>query len=229
MQLLQWEHLHHVEVMRVHDPRAGLQEFQSGASGELRMEPLSAIFDITTAGGDDLGRANAVVQCPQAAAMSATHEIDDLALLAGEMTGDGKNSPDVSFDVSFVEFMVETEIHQHGFAGLHCPVQEMIIVELLEDSPARNRAGLEYWPHGNPVRAGSQCCFDGSAFNLAVSASGSDRGHRRAETCIGIRGAFFMSAISAGLLSARKFCSMGDASAIGASGHLILIAADQRR
>src|SRR6185437_14569608 len=99
------------ETMRVHDPRTGLKQFQRGASGELGKEPLPVIFDITTAGGDDLDRADAVVQCLQAAAIGATHEIDDFALLPGEVTGDRKGPP----DVSFVEFMVETEIHQHGF------------------------------------------------------------------------------------------------------------------
>ncbi len=144
------------------------------------MDSILVVFDVMDRGLDDVVRADAVVHCLQAALVSPVHELDDFALLGREVAGHGKRSS----DVSFVELIVETEIHQHCFSRLHCPVQEVIVVELLEDGPARYRAGLEFRPHRNPVRTGTKCSFDGSSFNLAAS---------------------FMSTISAGLLTARIF------------------------
>ena len=57
--------LHHIEAMRVHDSFAGLEEFQSGAFGEIRMESILVGFDVTDAGLDDVVRADAVMHCLQ--------------------------------------------------------------------------------------------------------------------------------------------------------------------
>src|SRR4029077_16629180 len=100
---------------------------------------------------DDFVAANAIVHCLQPALICAVHEIDDLALVLCEMARYRKRSP----DVSSLEFIVETEVHQNGFSRLYRPVQEVIVVGLLENGFARHRAGLEFWPHPNSVRTGA--------------------------------------------------------------------------
>ena len=99
------------------------------------MKSILVIFNVTDAGLDDFVAANPVVHCLQPALICAVHEIDDLALVGREVARDRKSSP----NISFIEFIAETEIHQRCFSRPQRPVQEVIIVELLEDGPARHR------------------------------------------------------------------------------------------
>ena len=106
------------------------------------------VFNVTDAGLDDIVAADAIVHCLQPALICAVHEIDDLALVLCEMARYRKRSP----DVSFVELIVETEVPSDGFSRLYRPVQEVIVVGLLENGFARYRSGLKFWPHPNSVR-----------------------------------------------------------------------------
>jgi hypothetical protein len=224
MQLLRWVYLHHIEAMRVHDPFAGFEEFQSGALGEIGMESILVVFDVMNRGLDDVAPANAIAHCLQAALVSAVHEFDNFALLGREAPGHGKRSS----DVSFVEFIVGTEIYEHGFSGLYRAVQEVIVVELLENGPARHGAGPEFRPRG-PVRTRAEGCLNGRSLNSRLVRPGAIAAIAARNPTSVNSATFFMRTISAGLLTARILRRMGEASAMITSGHFALIAAAHRR